>query len=97
MNPVLQSTPVTVQKHSSTTRSVLLLVLFALIGWLIYGVASNSSPKRNSQNASIVPTTQQPVIQPVTIPLSEKAFTIGPEKYLYFKFTIPPQASEVQM
>jgi hypothetical protein len=97
MSPIPQPVPVTTPKRSNTTRNVLLVVLFALIGLLIYGVASNSSPNRNSQNTSIVPTVQRPVIQPITIPLSEKAFTIGSGKYLYFKFTIPPQSSEVHM
>jgi hypothetical protein len=97
MSPVPQPTAVVAQKRSSATRSVLLLVLIGLVGWLIYGFASNSSPNRNSQSASIIPAIQQPVIQPVTIPLSEKAFTIGSGKYLYFKFTIPPQSSEVHM
>ena len=97
MSPVPQPVPAAIPKRSNTTRNVLLVVLLALIGLLIYGVASNTNPNRNSQNASIVPNVQRPVTQPVAIPLSEKAFTIGAGKYNYFKFTIPPQSSEVHM
>ncbi len=97
MGPESPSTPVSPQQ-SNTGRTVLLLViLVGLVAWLIYGLASSTASNR-PQIASNSPTVQrQPTIQAVTVPLSEKAFTISSDQYKYFKFTIPPQSSDVRM
>lgn len=82
-------------KRSNPTISVLLIALLAVGGWFVYSALS--APRPRAQLAPFVATAPTPVIQPVTIPLAQKAFTIGARQYVYFKFTIPPRSSEVQM
>src|SRR5947209_11898843 len=59
MSPIPQPASVNAPKSSNATRNVLLVILFALIGLIIYGAISNSSPNRSSQNPSIVPNIQR--------------------------------------
>jgi hypothetical protein len=96
MSPEIPSIPTSPQKQFNAGRIALLLIILAgLVAWLIYGLNSNSS--NNPHIASNFPTVQRPTIQPVTIQLSQKAFTIETGHYIDFKFTIPAQSSDVRL
>jgi hypothetical protein len=84
-------------KGSNPTRPVLLVILVALVGWVAYMAISSSSQNRPTPSNSSPPSVHTPITQPLTLSLSEKAFTIGSGQYRYFKFTIPPQSSEIEV
>jgi hypothetical protein len=70
--------------------------VLGVLGWLLYSVAHENQPQIKPASF-IAPRASTPVIQPFTVSLGEKAFTIPSGTYKYYRFTIPPQSSEVQM
>jgi len=81
------------KKTSNSTRSLFVLILLGVLGWLIYSVAHQNDTQ--IRPAPFV--APRPVVQPVTASLGQKAFTIGAGSYYYVKFTIPPRSTDVQM
>ena len=88
------STPI--QKTSWNSRTAFLLILLGVLGWLLYSVTHQNQPQIK-RAFSIPAPVSTPVTEPVTVSLGEKAFTIPAGRYMYFKFTIPPRSSAIEM
>lgn len=84
-------------KRSYSSRTLFLLIVLGVLGWVLYSVLSHQESPQVRRAAFMAPPAQTPVIQPVTSSLGEKAFTIPAGTYKYVKFTIPPRCSDVEI